>query len=390
MSTPDEETLVRGSAQHKDYMKHQFGWLTGMVNGLEDGLAISGRSLLLIFILYTTVKAGLMVSHHNVPWWLDTIMLAFQVCGLEGAIPGLSRLRETLLAKNTPAAHEDAQTVSKAIKSARVLNMLTGVEVFLSAYANVSWQIAGHTISMADISQFYSYILLLFRLWQITSFISAMARMETKRPKVISQAEQKQSDVADVQAELQAKLTDQANQFHQALATQKQEIENTLREQIADVSQRFENTLGAQRLENRQLLAMLEEAKNTPSEVFVQTVFERIKTVFLQSVVVQEETKTPPALPPAGLKKQSIKTPVEDTQKQEQEQALEASRKPRKKLSDEEVDAIVWPLKNSDTSLSHRRIAPLTEYSETVVYASLKRWQAFQNQEEKNTAQSDA
>src|SRR5215469_3583646 len=137
-ATKDEqEILVRGSAAHREYMRHHFGWLKAIVNGIEDGLAISGRNLLLVFILYTTIKAGLTLSGHNVPWWVDTIALAFQVCGLEGAIPGLSRLRETLLAKNQPGAGQDAETVRKAIQSARYLNMLTGVEILLAAYATL-------------------------------------------------------------------------------------------------------------------------------------------------------------------------------------------------------------------------------------------------------------
>ena len=141
-TNPSDEQiiLVRGSAAHKEYMRHHFGWLKDVVNGVEDGLSISGRNLLLIFILYTTIKAGLTSTGRDMPWWLDTAMLAFQVCGLEGAIPGLSRLRETLLATPGDAAKEDAETVRKAILSARWLNMLTGVEVLLAAYSAFQFQ----------------------------------------------------------------------------------------------------------------------------------------------------------------------------------------------------------------------------------------------------------
>lgn len=222
-----EVILVRGSAEHKEYLR-QFGWLRNLVNGLEDGLAISGRSLLLIFILYTTVKAGLTLSGHDVPWWIDTIALGFQVCGLEGAIPGLSRLRETLLAKNQPAASQDAETVKKAIQSARLLNMLTGVEILLAAYSATHPNVFGISLNIAEISKFYGYALLLLRLWKITEFIGAMARMETKKPKIISQAEYDQQqheqeqeqirmDNASIQAVINQALTqwtnDQARTF---------------------------------------------------------------------------------------------------------------------------------------------------------------------------------
>lgn len=255
----EEMVLVRGSAAYREYMLHQFGWLKAMVNGLEDGLAISGRSLLLIFILYTTVNATLAISGHAAPWWLDAMALSLQVCGLEGAIPGLARLREALLATNQPAAAEDAETVRKAIKSARLLNMLTGVEIFLAAY--IAFQppfLKGLPVSIADVSKFYGYALLLYRLWKITEFLSAMARMETKRPKVISQEGFDQGRKEREQEQIRMDNAAIQKAIAQAITASRQDQDRQLADQIAHLAEMLQSE---QARVNTQLFAALEEMK---------------------------------------------------------------------------------------------------------------------------------
>lgn len=231
-----EIILVRGSEEHREYIKHQAGWLKVIVNNVEDWLAISGRTLLLVFILYTTVKAGMTLVQREMPWWLDIVMLAFQVCGLEGSIPGLARLREALVAKNTPTAKEDAETIKSAIHSARLLNMLTGVEILLVAYSSHTFNISGVSINIAEVSKLYGYALLLFRLWKITSFITAMARMEVKKPKIISQAEYErthtpaipQADVHELIAKAIENVTSEQAKVNQHLLAALEEVKTTL------------------------------------------------------------------------------------------------------------------------------------------------------------------
>jgi hypothetical protein len=231
----EQMVLVRGSAEYQEYMRHQGGRIKAVVNGIEDFLSVSGRTLLLVFVLYTTVKGGMTVTGHQVPWFIDILMLGFQVCGLEGSIPGLSRFRESLLLKNTQVAKDDAETIRKTIKSARTLNFLTGVEIMLAAYAashNAAIPVPGLSvaITIANLSEFYGYVLLLARLWFITSFIIEMSRLEVKKPKIISQAEydkqqheaeqaQIRKDNEAIQAEMRQALhtwTQAQHQQHQA------------------------------------------------------------------------------------------------------------------------------------------------------------------------------
>ncbi len=167
----EEIVLVRDSAEYKEYMWHQAGWLKALVNGLEDYLSISGRSLLLLFLIYTTIKAGMTIMHTDTPVWLDIAMLTLQVAGLEGSVPGLTRVRETLLGQNRI---QDARTIKRAIYSSRTLSVLTGIEIVL-ATASIPGINPG---VMAGVDDWYNKLLLV-----------AMARMETKAPKVISRAE---------------------------------------------------------------------------------------------------------------------------------------------------------------------------------------------------------
>ncbi len=218
-----EVILVRGSEEYNEYMRHQGGRIKAVVNGIEDFLSVSGRTLLLVFVLYTTVKGGMTVTGHQVPWMIDILMLAFKVCGLEGSIPGLSRFRENMLLKNTQAATDDAETIRKTITSARTLNFLTGVEIMLAAYAaghNIALSIPGLpvAITIANISEFYGYVLLLARLWFITSFIIEMSRLEVKKPKIISQAEADRLNVEKEQEQIRMDNAAVQANINQALA----------------------------------------------------------------------------------------------------------------------------------------------------------------------------
>lgn len=252
----EEVILVRGSEEYNEYMRHQGGRVKAVVNGLEDFLSVSGRTLLLVFVLYTTVKGGMTVTGHQVPWFIDIAMLAFQVCGLEGSIPGLSRFRETLLLKNTQAATDDAETIRKTIKSARTLNFLTGVEIMLAAYAsghNMTLSIPGLSvaISIANISEFYGYVLLLARLWFITQFIIEMSRLEVKKPKIISQAEadrlaaekeqeQIRLDNASIQANINQALAGWTATQDQKANDLSNRLSGTLQAQIAEALANFQ------------------------------------------------------------------------------------------------------------------------------------------------------
>lgn len=250
MTTTQEEqqVLVRGSAEYREYMYHQAGWLKAVVNGLEDYLSISGRSLLLLFLIYTTIKAGMTIMHADTPVWLDIIMLTLQVAGLEGSVPGLTRVREALLVQNRPA---DARTIKRAIYSSRTLSVLTGIEIVLATAS-----IPGiDPTTMAGIDDWYNKILLLIRLFVITSFLVAMARMETKAPKVISQDEHRKQQHEAEQEQVRLDNESIQSSIGQALAiwTAAQERKlATWTEQLAEAIQQTQAT----RLDERMTEAM--------------------------------------------------------------------------------------------------------------------------------------
>lgn len=182
--TQEEEqvVLIRGSEEYKEYMRHQGGSLKVFVNRLESDIATAGRTLLLLFLIYTTVKTGLDRMGVSVPIWVEIVMLSLQVAGVEGAVPGLSRQKADLTAQGKT---EEAKEIASAITSTRWLALLTGVEIGLSTIQAkvpsvdwLSWTLIG-----------YSVVLLLARLWLITKFLIAMAKIEQKGPKIISQAE---------------------------------------------------------------------------------------------------------------------------------------------------------------------------------------------------------
>lgn len=107
MTTPpppsnETEVLIRYSQAWWIYMLTRGGILRAAVNGLEDTLAITGRTLLLVFLLYCGVKSGaLLVKPDWTPdLWLEMGMFVLQLAGLEGSIPGLARHAEALRLKN--------------------------------------------------------------------------------------------------------------------------------------------------------------------------------------------------------------------------------------------------------------------------------------------------
>ena len=223
MTTPTEDPtiLVRGSAEHRDYLRHQAGWLKALVNGLEEYLSIAGRSLLLLFLIYTTVKAGITLMHVNAPVWLEVLMLSLQVAGVEGAVPGLTRQQEVL---SSQGREKDAKTIGRAINSTRTLAILTGLEIVLA----LTPTLAG--FDMAPVNDAYSKILLIARLVVISNFLIAMARMEQHGPKIISQAEHEKQqhaaeqeqirlDNASIQQAIDLALTDWTQQQEQRLDT---------------------------------------------------------------------------------------------------------------------------------------------------------------------------
>ncbi len=202
--THDTEVIIRFSHTWWIYMFARGGMLRAMVNGLEDTLAITGRTLLLIFLLYCGVKSGALLVKPD--WspsiWLEMGMFVLQLAGLEGSIPGLARHADTL---HRQGNHEEAKKVEKEMKSARIMTILTIGEGVLHLFGIPT-----------DILRIISGVLLLVRGVVITSFLMELAKIDAKGPRVLSRSEHTSEEQARLvegeQAHVIAGLQEQVQQ----------------------------------------------------------------------------------------------------------------------------------------------------------------------------------
>lgn len=205
--THETEIIIRFSHAWWVYMLARGGALRAMVNGLEDVLAITGRTLLLVFLLYCGVKSGALLV--NPTWtpdlWLEMSMFVLQLAGLEGSIPGLARHADILRSNGN---HKGATRVEGTMKSARIMTILTIGEGVLHLFGLDK-----------SILQIISGVLLLVRGVVITSFLIELAKIEAKGPRVLSKAEHEREQqahlvegeqariIADLRAQLEETVT---------------------------------------------------------------------------------------------------------------------------------------------------------------------------------------
>lgn len=216
--THEPELIIRFSHAWWVYMLARGGALRALVNGLEDVLAITGRTLLLVFLLYCGVKSGALLV--NPKWtpdiWLEMSMFVLQLAGLEGSIPGLARHADILHSK---ADHKGAERVERTMKSARVMTILTIGEGVLHLFGLES-----------SLLQIISGILLLVRGVVITSFLIELAKIDAKGPRVVSKAEHEREEQArQLEGEQARTIADLRGQLEEAVR-QKAEQARTITE----------------------------------------------------------------------------------------------------------------------------------------------------------------
>lgn len=181
----EQKVIVRGSEEHKDYLRHRFGRIKEAVNGFETRVAVAGRTMLLIYVVYITVRAGSEQAMPKNPspalqtglLLLDIFMLALQVLGLEGSVPGLLHLADEL---DVQGKKSEARTVRRSSSVAQWLLVATAVDLVLQHTQNM----AG--VDITGVATAYTNILLILRVVVIGSYLVAMARLEHKGPRVIS------------------------------------------------------------------------------------------------------------------------------------------------------------------------------------------------------------
>lgn len=193
----DQEVLVRGTSEYKSYLWYKLGWIKAIVNYAEEALSTTGRLMLLSYIVYIAVQAGMeSIMHQSTPPLLDIIMLALQVAGLEGSIPGLIHTAEDLADRGKV---ESSRMVRGAANTAQWLAIATIGDLFLIA---VNQQVAHaatidqHLVTTVGIVTFvYSWGLLAARVYVIGKYLISMAHINRRDVRIISQSEVKSHPV---------------------------------------------------------------------------------------------------------------------------------------------------------------------------------------------------
>lgn len=167
------------------------------------------------------------------------------------------------------------------------------------------------------------------------------------------------------------------------------------------VDQALAKATSEQHTVNEKLLSALEEVKTSQAllpappdqTVIITSVVEQLKhemEVFLNNQVRVSETVETPQIPAPNTVSETLSTRVSNTQKQPVSPVSKHRNTPQRnstteivrhsrKVSEEEVDAVVHPILSKDRSLTHRKIAPIVGLPETTVYLSVKRFRSQQD-----------
>lgn len=235
-SSTRPEAIIRWSASWWIYSVLRGGTLRLLIGGLEDTLAISGRALLLVFLLYCGVKSGaaLVAPNWQPAMWLEMLMFTLQMAGLEGSIPGLARRVGELKKANDESG---AARLERIMSMARVMTILTILEGVLHLFG------LDHAFL-----KIVSGLFLLIRGFVITAFLIELAKTETQEPRILSrkewereqQAAQTERDQAQIIMQLQAELGQMQTEL-QAARTQitqmDQQAQQTITQLQADLEQ---------------------------------------------------------------------------------------------------------------------------------------------------------
>lgn len=191
MTAEEQEILVRGSEEHAEYLRYNFGQIKDWVNSFETKLAIMGRPLLFFYITYITVRASVAHALPDIYWLnysllgLDTIMLVLQVMGLEGSMSGLLHLADEMRSKNRA---KEADTMLRSAKMVQWLMAATAIDIVLQA--SPYFLVPGEGwVDIRIFTAIYTNILLITRVVAVSIYLFSMARMQHKGPRVISQKE---------------------------------------------------------------------------------------------------------------------------------------------------------------------------------------------------------
>ena len=362
------DVLIKWSGDYWKYMIINGGFLRILATGLEDTLAATGRSLLLIFLLYCGVKSGALLVAPN--WkpelWLEMLMFLLQLGGLEGSIPGLSRRADELRAKNDEVSKVGAKKIDDITKAARLMTIAAVAEGVLHIIFKdgtcPAFIFFGPTVPTM---QLVSGVLLILRTFVILTFLVELGKVDAKGPRVMSKGDYEQErDRAEKarlaeseQGRMLASLRIQLDESRQALSASQQReqgqgrlVEN-LRTQLDQVQQQNQQAIeGLQQQYQLQMesqarivddlrdqLATMEQMKNAvvssanDQTANIQALQNRVREAehqvqLLQSTLTQKEQD----LQTANVSLQTANNKVADLQNAVREASKSANTQPAK------------------------------------------------------------
>lgn len=366
----ETETIIRWSKEWWGYMLFKLGFLRGMVNGVEDALAITGRFLLLVFLIYCGGKAGFLLSNPDYifPGWLEMGMFVLQLAGLEGAIPGLARQVDVLKARQDMDA---AKKVESVMWSARVMTVLSIGEGAL------------HALGMPGL-QYISAILLVVRGIVITGFLIALAKMETKAPRVVSKEAHAQDLAQKAQRDEQARLIADLQERMRQLVQEKDTL--ALQAETAkQIEQAYHNQgIMLQNLQNRlteigedrqELTANLETAN-----LQIADLAKKLETANQRLVKLQNAEREPAKSAPVQTAQPAKSTPAKSAKQTKDLQnvtSIDEARAKHNAGTQKATHEDVLAFMAEHTDLKNAEVAQQLGISERKVYNALA-WQREQ------------
>lgn len=224
-----EPIIVRGSLEWWGYTVLRGGFFRLLVDGIEDTIAVLSRFLLLMFIVYCGLKAGLYLAspETKIDAWIEMVMFGMQIVGLEGSIPGLARYADQLRKQKD---YEGAERVDQSMTAAHVMTVLAIAEG------------AAHLLGIeGQILQVASAIMLVIRGYVITRFLKDLAKVKSAAPRVMSKEDHDryladQTTQSDQAQQLQA-VKDELAQARQEQTRERQQHLATVNDLNATIEQ---------------------------------------------------------------------------------------------------------------------------------------------------------
>jgi hypothetical protein len=355
-------------------------WVTGSWNWLLTLVSRAAEAILTVTILYATLQIFTETNPQ-----VDLGMFLAQQIALDAGGIGLIKMANQ--------ARRDGQTESahKARTVALILMVLMGIGVVIaeveSKITTTTTLLVGQHLVTSTLDFKHAYpevaivievLLLIARGAMAIVYGFTIHDLESAQPEEQAPAS---PPAEEVQALVKSAVTE-------ALAT----LERAQTQRMHDLSTQIERMIHEQQQEQQRVHTVIQEVQDThhtlqitgpaPSqEAIVNAVVARLHTLAAE----QQATKNTRQL--AAPAHSIVDGAISAHTLQPRVPTLAAGHTPQteiakrsKRIDPAEIDAVVHPLLDRDHSLTHRKIAALPgiAYTETVVYASVKRWRNTQ------------